>query len=67
MELLMPDRREFILSQADDFEAEVEALRNSISFQDFLEERRQCQVKIPIEDIEKEIDEELKKTSSRPR
>jgi len=61
--LLMPDGREFILSPADDFEAEVSTLRNSISFQAFLEERRKCQVKIPLEDIEREIDEELKNSS----
>ncbi|RKZ87281.1 MAG: hypothetical protein DRR19_13835 [Candidatus Parabeggiatoa sp. nov. 1] len=62
--LFMPDGREFILTQADNFEAEVDALRNSLSFQNFLEERSKCQVRIPIEEIEREIDEELKISSS---
>ncbi len=38
----------------------MEALRNSLSFQNFLAERRKCQVRISIEEIEREIYEELK-------
>jgi hypothetical protein len=38
--LLAPDGREYILSQADDFEQEVETLRQSTTFQTFLAERR---------------------------
>jgi hypothetical protein len=38
--LLAPDGREYILSQADDFEQEVETLRQSTKFQAFLAERR---------------------------
>jgi hypothetical protein len=60
----MSDGREFILTQADNFEAEVDALRNNFSFQNFLQERSQCQARIPIEEIEREIDEELKTSSS---
>jgi hypothetical protein len=57
--LLTDDGQEFILSQADDFEAEVEALRNSQRFQKFLDERMKCKVRFPIEELEKEIEEEL--------
>lgn len=57
--LMTKDGQEFIISQADDFDAEVEALRNSHSFQKFLDERMKCKVRIPIEEIEKEIEKEL--------
>jgi PHD/YefM family antitoxin component YafN of YafNO toxin-antitoxin module len=57
--LLTPDGDEFILSSADEFEAEVEALRNSQSFQAFLDERMKCDVRFPLEAIEKEVEEEL--------
>ena len=40
--VLTSDGEEFILSQADDFAREVEVLRNSQTFQKFLEERPQC-------------------------
>lgn len=52
---------EFILSKADDFDKEVEALRDSQSFQKFLEERSQCKARIPLSEIEREINEELSK------
>ncbi len=55
--LLAADGREFVLSQADDFEAEVESLRNSHSFQRFLDERMKCTKRTPLEVIEKEIEE----------
>lgn len=57
--LLTDDGQEFIVSQADDFEAEVEALRNSQRFQEFLDERMKCHIRYPIEDLEEEIKEEL--------
>jgi hypothetical protein len=57
--LLLAGEEEFILSRADDFEAEVETIRNSTDFQSFLDRRMQCKVRFPIEDIEKEIEEEL--------
>ena len=50
---------EFILSQADDFEAEVEALRNSYEFQAFLDQRMKSPIRIPIEDIEREVEAQL--------
>jgi hypothetical protein len=58
--LLTPDGQQFIISEADDFEAEVEALRNSRRFQQFLDQRMETSRRIPIEEIEAEIDTELK-------
>ena len=57
--LVTADGHEFILSEADDFESEVEALRNSQEFQLFLDDRMKIQTKIPIEEIEKEVELEL--------
>ena len=54
------DGHEFILAEADDFDAEVEALRGSARFQSFLDRRMSNQTRIPIEDIEREIEQELK-------
>ena len=59
--IVAPNGHQFILSPADDFDAEVEALRNSPRFQAFLDERMKSQVRIPIEDIEREVEEELRK------
>ncbi len=58
--LLIANGEEFILSRADDFDAEVEAISNSQSFQSFLDERMKCKTRFPIEDIEKEVEDELK-------
>jgi len=60
--LLAPGGHQFIISEADDFDAEVEALRNSRRFQQFLDERMRDETRLPIEQIEKEIAEELQKT-----
>lgn len=49
--------------EADEFEQEVEMLRRSVSFQQFLEDRSKGQVRISLEEIEREIDEELKALS----
>ncbi|MCP4109847.1 MAG: hypothetical protein GY749_30735 [Desulfobacteraceae bacterium] len=61
--LLLADGEEFIISRADDFEAEAEAIRNSASFQSFLDRRMKCKTRFPIEDIEKEVEDELKAES----
>jgi len=53
--LLTPDGREFCLAEADDFESEVEALRGSQAFQQFLEERSASRRRIPLEEIEKKL------------
>jgi hypothetical protein len=53
--LLTPDGREFFVSEADDFETEVDALRASPAFQMFLDERSQSKRRIPLEEIESDI------------
>ena len=53
------DGREFVVAEADDFEAEVEALRNSARFQSFLDERMTHPGRTSIEDIEKELAAEV--------
>jgi hypothetical protein len=59
--LLTPDGKEFVLTEADDFEREVEGLRRSSAFQRFLEERSKDQRRIPLEEVEREIEQELSK------
>jgi len=60
--VIASDGREFLVAEADDFEAEVEAFRNSRRFQSFLDERVDDPSRIPIEEIEKEIEERLQST-----
>ena len=50
---------EFILTRADNFDAEVEAIRNSQSFQTFLDERMQVTKKRPLTDLLAEVEIEL--------
>ncbi len=57
--LLAPDGKEFLISEADNFEREVQSLRESTAFQKFLDERSECTQKTPLEEIEKEIEKEL--------
>jgi hypothetical protein len=57
--LLAADGKEFLLAEADDFEKEVETLRGSQAFQRFLDERSACAKRIPLEEIEAEIEQEL--------
>jgi hypothetical protein len=57
--LVTADGQEFFLSLADDFEKEVESLRRSQDFQRFLDERSACSRRIPLEEVEAEIDQEL--------
>ncbi|MEX0801768.1 MAG: hypothetical protein WD688_00340 [Candidatus Binatia bacterium] len=59
--LMTPDGKEFCIAEADDFEREVEALRGSQAFQRFLDERSASRKRIPLEEIEAEIDQELTK------
>lgn len=56
--LITPDGKEFCIAEADDFEREVEALRVSQAFQKFLDERSSCTQRIPLEEIEKELEQE---------
>lgn len=57
--IVTPDGKEFCMAEADDFEKEVEALRGSQAFQRFLDERSASTRRIPLEDIEEEIDTKL--------
>ena len=51
--------KEFCLAEADDFEREVEILRSSQEFQRFLDKRAASTTRIPLEEIEAEIEQEL--------
>lgn len=60
--LLAADGREYVLAEADDFDREVEQLRNSIAFQHFLDQRsayRTTKRRIPLDVIRQEIEAEL--------
>ncbi len=57
--LLTPDGKEFCIAEADDFEREVETLRGSPAFQQFLEERSKCTRRVTLEEVEAEIEKEL--------
>ena len=57
--LLASDGTEFFVSEADDFEKEVEALRASSAFHRFLDERSASKRRIPLEEIERETEREL--------
>ena len=51
--LLTADGEEFCVAEADVFETEVEALRNSRAFQQFLDERSKDKRTFPLEELEK--------------
>jgi len=57
--LLTSDGKEFFISEVDDFAKEVESLRASQTFQRFLDERSKCDRRVPLEEIELEIEKEL--------
>jgi hypothetical protein len=59
--LVTADGKEFCIAEADDFEKEVEALRGSEAFQRFLDGRSASARRIPLEDIEAEIEKDLAK------
>jgi hypothetical protein len=61
--LVTSDGQEFLLAEADDFDKEVETLRQSEAFQRFLEQRSRSTRRFSLEDVEEEIDREL---ASRP-
>jgi len=54
------DGQEFLLSEADDFDREVETLRRSVSFQQFLDERSRSKGRVSLDEIEAEVDRELR-------
>lgn len=57
--LVTADGQEFLLSEADDYDREVEILRNSVAFQRFLEERSRSTGHISLDEIEADVDREL--------
>jgi hypothetical protein len=58
--LLTTDGKEYILAEADDFDREVEMLRNSVAFQQFLDTRSAVgKHRTPLEDVAREIEAEL--------
>lgn len=63
---LTADGRQFVLAEADDFEQEVALLRNSRAFQRFLDDRSKCSQRIPLEEIEAEIERELGQEGKSP-
>jgi hypothetical protein len=50
--LLTAEGEEFCVAEADDFDREVEALRNSRAFQQFLDERSKDKRTVSLEDLE---------------
>jgi PHD/YefM family antitoxin component YafN of YafNO toxin-antitoxin module len=57
--LLTAGGEEFVIALADDFELEVEALRRNQEFQRFLDERAASNGKVPLSDVESEIDRSI--------
>jgi hypothetical protein len=53
--LRKPDGSAFALAQLDDFEVEVELLRNSPDFLSFLRQLSREDASIPLEDLRKEL------------
>jgi len=56
---LTRDGCELLLSEADDFEREAEALRESESFQQFLDERSRSMGRASLDEIEAELHHDL--------
>lgn len=57
--LLLPDGKEFCIAEADDFDREIEALRQSKSFQKLLEQRATSNGAVSLEEVEKQITREM--------
>lgn len=60
--LLAADGREYVIAEADDFDHEVELLRNSLAFQRFLDDRSAYKTnkrRTSLEVIAREIEAEL--------
>jgi hypothetical protein len=68
--LLTAGGEEFVIALADDFDLEVESLRRNQEFQRFLDQRAAATGKVPLSDVEAEIDrsiEDLEKNAALPR
>jgi len=58
--LIAPDGREYVLAETDDFEREVELLRSSPAFQQFLDERLATKHRRrPLTDVLREIEADI--------
>ena len=58
--LIAPDGREYVLAEADDFDREVELLRSSPSFQQFLDQRLAARhQRRPLADVLRDIEAEI--------
>ncbi len=58
--LIAPDGREYVLAEADDFDREVELLRSSAAFQEFLDQRLAAKhQRRPVTDVLREIEAEI--------
>jgi hypothetical protein len=58
--LIAPDGREYVLAEADDFDHEVELLRSSTAFQEFLDERLAAKHhRRPLTDVLRDIEAEI--------
>lgn len=60
--LIAPDGREYVLAEADDFDREVELLRSSTAFQQFLDERLAARhQRRPLTDVLRDIEAEIRR------
>jgi hypothetical protein len=58
--LIAPDGREYVLTEADDFDREVELLRSSTAFQQFLDQRLAAKhQRRPLTDVLRDIEAEI--------
>lgn len=64
--VLTPEGEEFVLAEADDFDVEVEALRGSQAFQQFLDDRSVRGPLIALDDLDREIEQDLGIQSAPP-
>ena len=64
--LVTPDGKEFCIAEADDFEREVEALRGSLSFQRFLNERSASTRRIPLRRLRRRLSRKSKSWEKLP-
>ena len=53
--LRQPDGSAFALAQLDDFEVEVELLRNNPDFMSFLRQLSREEASVPLEDLRREL------------
>jgi hypothetical protein len=54
--LKTPEGREFILSEVDDFDAEVQAVRQNRDLMEFLDQRSRSEKTYTIEEMRKKLD-----------